>query len=125
MAKGWRIISTCSRPGENVLHIKCIMNSLPKHISDARPKGSPTDYTFGNSGDLFKTPGDSGLFNTSIKNHTLYHKAGTFGQHWIDYTSSTANSIRSPSQGSKGNGTAFSIKKTQKRRRINIKTVKE
>ncbi len=113
LAKDGKLFISVHGIAENVPYFSCIMNSLLKYIPDARPKGSPTVHTFGDPVDLHKTLNDAGFSSISIKKHIFYYQAGTFEQYWLDFMSSTANSIR-PLIESKGTDIIFSIKKDAK-----------
>ena len=113
LVKDGKLFVAVHGTAENVPYFSCIMDSILKHIPDARPRGSPTVHTFGNPVDLCKMLEDSGYSNISVKKHTFYYQAGTFEQYWLDYMSSTANTIR-PLIESKGTDIMFSIKKDSK-----------
>lgn len=82
-----------------VPYFSTIMEPVLRHMPDIRPEGTPTVHRFGNAEDLRRVIAGAGFSNISIKEFIFDYEAGTFGEYWSDYMSTTANSIRATIEG--------------------------
>ncbi len=82
-----------------VPYFSTIMDPVLRHIPDIKPEGTPTVHRFGNVANLRGVIAGAGFSNISIKKFIFDYEAGTFGEYWSNYMSTTAQSIRAAIEG--------------------------
>jgi len=92
-----------------VPYFSTIMEPMLRHVPEIRPEGTPTVHRFGNRADLESVIAGAGFSGVSIREFIFNYDAGTFGEYWSDYMSTTANSIRATIEG-RGPGVVSAIR---------------
>lgn len=91
--KGRLIVAVHGSP-EGVPYFSTMMEPVLKFIPNIRPPQTPTVHRFGDPKDLEEELSEAGFGDIQIRKLTFEYEAGSFDQYWLDYLSTTANSIR-------------------------------
>jgi ubiquinone/menaquinone biosynthesis C-methylase UbiE len=91
--KGRLIVVVHGSP-DGVPYFSTIMEPVLRHIPNVRPPQTPTVHRFGDPKALEDELSGAGFSNIHIRKLTFEYEAGSFDQYWLDYLSTTANSIR-------------------------------
>ena len=91
--KGRLIVAVHGSP-EGVPYFSTMMEPVLKFIPNIRPPQTPTVHRFGDPKILENELSGAGFSNIIIRKFTFEYEAGSFEQYWLDYLSTTANSIR-------------------------------
>jgi len=94
LKNGGRLAVAVHGTPAGVPYFSTIMEPVLRHVPDIRPEGTPTVHRFGSAADLQGVIAGAGFSDVSIIEFTFDYEAGTFGEYWFDYMSTTANSIR-------------------------------
>ncbi|HEU4606455.1 MAG TPA: class I SAM-dependent methyltransferase [Nitrososphaera sp.] len=109
LKNGGRLAVAVHGTPAGVPYFSTIMEQVVRHVPDIRPEGTPTVHRFGNAADLQDVIAGAGFSGVSIKEFIFDYEAGTFGEYWSDYMSTTANSIRAMIEG-RGPGVVSAIR---------------
>jgi ubiquinone/menaquinone biosynthesis C-methylase UbiE len=110
LKNGGRLAVAVHGTPAGVPYFSTIMEPVLRHVPDVRPEGTPTVHRFGNVADLQGAIAGAGFSDVSITEFAFDYEAGTFGEYWSDYMSTTANSIRAAFEGG-GPGVVSAIRK--------------
>lgn len=115
LRRGGRRAIAVHGTAKGVPYFSTIMEPVLGRIPDIRPAGAPNAHRFGRKEDLERAISAAGFSEIAIEKFVFEYEAGSFGEYWSDYISTTAASIRSRIE-AKGPQVVEEIRKEAKER---------